>query len=171
MTNWTQIDNVPPSAELLGYGVDFGKGGSDPTTTIAIHYYDGKVYLDEVIWESQLRDSVHVAKMKAQSVNNRLPMFCDNSEPSKIRELQLGGFPMAEGKKKETIEYGINLMMEKDIVITSRSTKLISEFRKWRYDKNGIPIDDYNHGIDAVRYFFVGKWGVNAKQKIKYKRR
>ena len=51
----------------------------------------------------------------------------------------------------------------------SRSLNLISEFRKWKYDDDGDPIDDFNHGIDAVRYVYVGLWGARSSKKITYK--
>ena len=171
LQNWKQVNSIPAGAELLGYGVDFGKGGQDPTTTIAIYYWNGEIYLDELVWQSQLRDSEHIVMLKGLGCKTDLPMYCDNTEPSKIKELQLGGFKKAEGKKKETIDYGIGLMQERPINITSRSLNLIKEFRKWKYDDDGAPIDDFNHGIDAVRYFYVGKWGVNKVVPIRYKSR
>lgn len=169
ITNWDQVNAIPANATLLGYGTDFGKGGQDPTTTIAVYWFDGEVYLDEVVWQSQLRDSEHIAALKKAGASVKVDMFCDNSEPTKIKELQLGGFKQAQGGKKETIDYGIGLMQEYRINVTSRSLNLIGELRKWKYDDNGAPIDDFNHGIDAVRYFFVGKWGANVKKRISYK--
>lgn len=170
LQNWKQVDGIPPGAELLGYGGDFGKGGADPTTTTAIYYYDGVVYLDEVVYQSALLNSEHVALLKAAGVNPKLEMFCDNSEPSKIKELVLSGFN-AIGGKKETIDYGIEKMQEATLAVTSKSLNLISELRKWKWDdkKAGKPIDAYNHAIDGIRYFFVGKWGANASQKMRYK--
>ena len=45
------------------------------------------------------------------------------------------------------------------MLVTSESINLIKELRNyiWDKDKNGAklnkPIDDWNHGIDAIRYF------------------
>ena len=167
--NWKQVDNVPADAELVGYGTDFGKGGADPTTTIAVYHYDGEIYLDEIVWQTQLRDSEHLRLLRLANARTDVPMFCDNSEPSKIRELVLGGYKKAIGGKKETIDYGIGLMQEKPINVTSRSLNLIPELRKWKYDDDGDPIDDFNHGIDAVRYVYVGLWGSRSSKKITYK--
>ena len=172
LQNWKTVDTIPPGAVLLGYGVDFGKGGADPTTTVAIYYFDGIVYLDEVVYQSALLTSDHVKLLKAAGVDPRLPMYCDNAEPSKILELQNAGFK-ASGPKKETITYGIEKMQEATIRVTSRSLNLIKELRKWKWsdrDKS-VPIDAFNHCIDAVRYFFVGKWGVNSTGQVTYNRR
>lgn len=49
------------------------------------------------------------------------------------------------------------------IFVTERSYNLRTEFRKyvWDTDKDGNyinqPIDKYNHGIDAVRYYVLGQ--------------
>ena len=55
--------------------------------------------------------------------------------------------------------YGIDLMQEQSYLVTSNSLNLISEFRKYAWDKDkktneilNKPIDDFNHAIDAVRY-------------------
>ena len=169
LQNWRQVDSIPPAAELLGYGVDFGKGGGDPTTTVAIYYYDGIIYLDEIIYQSALLNSEHIALLKANGVNPKLPMYCDNSEPSKIKELVNAGFN-ASGPKKETITYGIEKMQEATLRVTSRSLNLIEELRKWKW-LGDAPIDAFNHCIDGVRYFFIGKWGANATGKVTYNRR
>ena len=173
LRDWSHIEAVPPGAVLLGYGSDFGKGGADPTTTIAFYYFDGEIIWDEVVWQSQLRDSQHIQLMRQAGVDPRQPNFCDNSEPSKILELQLGGYRQAQGLKKETIDYGISLIHDRGAFrVTARSLHLTEELRKWRYsDKDGTPIDAYNHGLDAARYFYVGKYGAAAPKKITYRAR
>ncbi len=155
LTDWEQVNTIPPDATLLGYGVDFGKGGSDPTTTTAVYYYDGLMYWDEVIYQAELLDEHHARKLKEAGVSTAHIIACDNSEPTKIRELTRRGFPKAFGPKKETIEYGVGLLQRFPIRVTSRSLNIITELRRWKRDKDGAPIDDYNHAIDGVRYLYV----------------
>jgi phage terminase large subunit len=58
---------------------------------------------------------------------------------------------------------GIDKMQEMNIFVTSRSSNLLKEFRKyvWDKDKDGnyinVPIDAWNHGIDASRYYVLGR--------------
>ena len=65
-------------------------------------------------------------------------------------------------KGKDSINHGIDILQQHDILITSRSVNLIKEFRNytWDTDKAGNklnkPIDAYNHGIDALRYAVEG---------------
>lgn len=161
------IDNIPAGAELLGYGTDFGKGGADPTTTVAFYYYDGAIIWDEIVYQSRLRDSEHIDLLKKAGVNSNLYNYCDNSEPSKIKELQIGGFKNSKGLKKETIDYGVNLINERPLKVSRRSKHIIEELGSYIYGDNGKPIDDFNHTIDAARYFYVGKFGVlNQKPAI-----
>lgn len=169
LTDWEQVERVPAAATLLGYGVDFGKGGSDPTTTLAIYYYNGLMYWDELVYQPELLNSAHAQKLKAAGVSKKHVMACDNSEPSKIRELQLWGFPKAFGPKKETIEYGIDLLNRFPIRVTSRSLNTINELRKWKRDKNGDPIDDYNHAIDGARYLYTVLMSAQKGQRPKKK--
>lgn len=164
------VDHIPLEAELLGFGTDFGKGGQDPTTTTAYWYYDGIVYWDELVYQSDLRDSEHARKLKNSGLDLRKPNFCDNSEPSKIKELKINGVIGAQGQKKETIDYGIGLIQENPFRVTSRSLHIIEELRKYKRDNDGYPIDAYNHCLDNARYFYVGKFGANAKKKISYRK-
>ena len=67
------------------------------------------------------------------------------------------------GKGKDSINYGIQLMQEFEILVTKRSTNLINELQRymWRKEKDGqstnVPIDAFNHCIDAARYACVMK--------------
>lgn len=168
--NYQVVESIPLGAELLGFGSDFGKGGADPTTTTAYYSYDGFIYWDEIVYQSQLRDSEHIRLLKQTGLDLKKDNFCDNSEPSKIRELQIAGIS-AKGLKKETIDYGIGLIQDRPFKVTSRSLNLIKELRQYKYDtKDGKPIDGFNHCLDNARYFYVAKFGVNTKVKISYKR-
>ena len=170
INNYEVVDNIPIDAELLGFGTDFGKGGADPTTTTAYWYYDGFIYWDEIVYQSQLRDSQHIALLKSTGLDLKKPNYCDNSEPSKIKELQLAGIA-AEGPKKETIDYGIGLIQDRPFRVTSRSRNIIKELRQYKYDDDGKPIDDFNHCIDNARYFYVAKFGAKeVKKKVTYRR-
>lgn len=165
LTDWETVNAIPPEAVLLGYGTDFGKGGDDPTTTTAVYYYDGLMYWDNLIYQSELLDHQHARKLKEANVSPIHINACDNSEPSKIRELTRRGFPKSVGFKKETIEYGIGLLQRYPFRVTSRSVHAIEELGKWKYDKHGDPIDKWNHIIDGVRYLYVALLSVSQQPK------
>ena len=65
-------------------------------------------------------------------------------------------------------------MQEQEYLLTSHSTNVINEFRKYAWDKDkrtgetlNKPIDDYNHAIDAIRYHEMETVGL-GKSKGKY---
>ena len=78
----------------------------------------------------------------------------DNSEPRLLSELKTKGINLIPTiKKKGSILAGISLMQDHQIIIDNGSVNLIREFNNYTWKLSGaIPIDKFNHGIDASRY-------------------
>ena len=78
----------------------------------------------------------------------------DNSEPRLLSELKSKGINLIPTiKRKGSILAGISLMQDHQIIIDNDSVNLIREFNNYTWKLNGaIPIDKFNHGIDASRY-------------------
>jgi len=155
-SNYQIIDSVPSDARLLGYGLDFGFT-NDPTTIIAVWYMDGRYIADEICYLTGLtnQDISRILLGEPRSI-----VICDSAEPKSIRELQLRGLVVKGANKgKGSVNYGIDLIKSEPFSVTKRSTNLIKELRnyQWKVDKEGksmnVPIDIFNHGIDALRYF------------------
>lgn len=152
--NYEIINNIPEDAKLIGVGVDFGYT-NDPTAIVEVYKYNNKRILNEICYEKNLTNS-----QIAKRLSNRIPTYCDSAEPKSIKELRLNGIN-AKGVTKgaDSIRFGINTMQEQSYLVTAKSLNLINEFRKysWKKDKRtnetlNVPIDDFNHAIDAVRY-------------------
>jgi phage terminase large subunit len=86
-------------------------------------------------------------------------VYADSAEPKSIAELNSYGhnvLPVTKGR--DSIVYGLNLINQNKVYVTSRSKNLINELQNyiWMVDKQGNklnkPIDAYNHAIDAMRY-------------------
>ena len=62
-------------------------------------------------------------------------------------------------KGPDSIRAGIIKMLEYTLVITPESTNLRKEFNNycWSDKKSNTPIDDFNHLIDAARYYISYK--------------
>tara|TARA_R110002153_G_C13276009_1_gene493688 strand:+ start:539 stop:1696 length:1158 start_codon:yes stop_codon:yes gene_type:complete len=155
ITEWQEIE-LPKEARLLSYGMDFGYT-NDPTTLIALYKYNNAYIFDEVIYQKKLLNSDISDLLKANEVTDII--YADNAEPKSIAELKNYGhtvLPCIKGK--DSIVYGINLINQNEIYITSRSKNLIKELQSyiWIVDKEGNkvnkPIDAFNHCIDAARY-------------------
>jgi phage terminase large subunit len=155
ITEWQEIE-LPKEARMLSYGMDFGYT-NDPTTLIALYKYNNAYIFDEVIYQKKLLNSDISDLLKANEVTDII--YADNAEPKSIAELKNYGhtvLPCIKGK--DSIVYGINLINQNEIYITSRSKNLINELQSyiWIVDKEGNkvnkPIDAFNHCIDAARY-------------------
>ena len=153
-TNWTQIDQIPTDARLIGYGLDFGYS-NDPTAIVEVYKWNGKRILNEICYQKGLSNA-----QIAKHITTKMPCYCDSAEPKSIAELKMYGVNAIPTQKgADSITYGIQLMQQQEYLVTSKSVNLISEFRKYAWDKDrrtgetlNKPIDDYNHAIDALRY-------------------
>jgi phage terminase large subunit len=152
--NWTTINQIPEDARLIGLGLDFGYS-NDPTAVVEVYKYNDQRIINETLYQKGLSNS-QIAKYLPKNI----PIYCDSAEPKSIAELKLYGlkaYPVTKGA--DSVNYGIQLMQENNYLITSHSTNLINELRKYAWDKDkrtgetlNKPIDDFNHAIDAFRY-------------------
>ncbi|PWB24651.1 PBSX family phage terminase large subunit [Flavobacterium sp. HTF] len=176
ITDWTEVDSVPVNAELLGSGLDFGFT-NDPTALVSVYRYNGEVIIDEVVYQKGLLNSQLVSLIKSSTAKNAV-IYADSAEPKSIAELKYYGLtvlPVIKGK--DSIHYGLQLIQEQPLRVTSRSVNLIKELQNytWLKDKEGnstsIPIDTYNHIIDALRYFFLMKFSKKSTHfNLRWKR-
>lgn len=83
----------------------------------------------------------------------------DSAEPKSIDELKsLGIRARGAAKGKDSIKNGIQWIQEYEIIIHPRCVNFLTEISNytWSEDKFGtklnVPIDDFNHLMDAMRY-------------------
>jgi phage terminase large subunit len=152
---WQEI-NLPTEARLLCYGMDWGYS-NDPTSLIAMYKYNDAYIFDELIYQKGLLNSDISDLLKTNAVKDIV--YADSAEPKSIAELNSYGhnvLPVTKGR--DSIVYGLNLINQNKVYVTSRSKNLINELQNyiWMVDKQGNklnkPIDAYNHAIDAMRY-------------------
>jgi len=153
--NWKIIEEIPLGAKYVLTGLDFGFT-NDPTAVIDKYVINNTPIYDEVLYEKQLTNS-QIAK---RLTDKKRFIVADSAEPKSIAELSYLGLPIVGAKKgTDSVLFGIQTMQNYDVFyVTARSFNLISELRKyrWQTDRLGnnlnVPIDDFNHGIDAIRY-------------------
>jgi phage terminase large subunit len=153
--NFNMVDSMAEAAS--SFGMDFGFS-NDPTTLIDVRINDGQLWLDQVLYRTEMTNQDIIRFLKSENIG-RKEIVADSAEPKSIREIELAGFNIVPAVKGEdSIRTGIDLMKQYPINITKRSVDLIKEFRnyKWATDKNGNtlnkPVDMFNHCIDAARY-------------------
>lgn len=158
-TGWQIIDDIPHEARLERYGLDFGYS-NDPSSIVAVYYYNGGYILDEITYQKGLSNKQIADILK--NLPNAL-VIADSAEPKSIDEIKSYGInilPVVKGN--DSVVQGIQYIKDQRISITKRSVNGIKEYRNylWKTDKDGriinIPIDMFNHFLDATRYSFDG---------------
>lgn len=160
-SNWNEIDRVPDNASLIGAGLDFGFT-NDPSTMVAVYKIDDRIILDEIFYQKGLTNSDIANLIKSSQLNT--VVYADSAEPKSIAEISKYGIKIVPAQKgKDSINFGISILQEYDILVTKRSYNLKDELVKYQWMKNkegqsmNIPIDAFNHTIDAIRYLAIMK--------------
>lgn len=161
-TNWT-VEDLSDRIETfdnLRDGQDFGYS-SDPAAYIKSHY-DPKhkvIYVIDEMYQTGL-DNEALADILKPMIAHR-GLLCDSAEPKSIDELKKYGINARSGLKgPDSIRHGIQWLQKHKIIVDGRCVNLINELGQyhWKKDKYGesmpVPVDKYNHGIDALRYAF-----------------
>jgi phage terminase large subunit len=152
-TNW-HIGDFDNSLDF-GYGLDFGYSvDPDALTRVAIDKDKKIIYLSEEIYQNGL--STTQLSQKLERCLSK-PIVADSAEPRLINDLRLkrpGINIIAAVKGPDSIRSGIKLMQDYTIIISSTSINIIKEFNNyvWNDKKSGVPVDNYNHAIDGIRY-------------------
>jgi len=154
-TNWSfgEFDSTLP----YGYGLDFGyHPNPDAMIKTAIDEKRKKIYLDECLYKTgqstvDLEDSVRDSIEKENDL-----IVADCADPRMISELE-NIFNIIAVKKDGTVSEWIKTLLGYELIVTERSYNLIKELGNyiWSDKKAGIPIDAFNHLIDAFRYYFM----------------
>lgn len=154
--NWKIIDNIPAEARYKSTGLDFGFT-NDPTAAIDKYEWDGQPIYDEILYQTGMVNP-EIAKVLKQDIKRIV--IADSADPKSIKEISNYGVIIKGAEKgKDSVNFGIQTIQKYDMFyVTARSLNLINELRKYSWDKDkqgktlNVPIDMYNHGIDAIRY-------------------
>lgn len=175
--DFTIIPEMPKDLKREGYCLDFGYT-VDPTALIHCGIKGGRnLYVDELIYERGLTNPDISEEMKAHYLQKTLEIIADSAEPKSIDELKaLGWFVIPSKKGPDSIRKGINTLKSYNLFVTARSVNVIKELRKYKWKVNsngeqlGVPIDKWNHALDAIRYYALRNLSLFPKpQKRKVK--
>ena len=152
------VKEFPKWCKKVAVGLDFGYT-HDPSAAVMCGMIDDNLYIDEICYRTGMLSSDLVKELRRFG---DLKVFSDSADPRLIQEIHNGGikiYPVEKGAG--SIIAGIDKMKSLNIFVTERSFNLRKEFRNyvWDKDKDGNyinqPIDAWNHGIDAVRYYIL----------------
>lgn len=162
--NFDVIDEVPDKAELIGLGMDFGFT-NDPTTVIKVFRFNGEIIVKEIVYETNLTNSDIIRKLTGLGVTRQMRIIADSAEPKSIEDLSRAGFNIQGANKgADSVRASIDTLKQFKINITRDSVNTIKEFRnyKWVEGKANVPVDFYNHSIDAIRYVALNLFNKNV---------
>lgn len=154
-TSWKIVAELPNKGEIF-YGLDFGY--TAPTAMVKVEYYEGQLYVEEIIYQTKLTVGDIVDKLKAVNLINSVVIYCDAAEPKSIEELYRAGYNAKPAEKD--VWGGIMKVKSYNLNVTNNSHNLKRELQsyKWMIDKNGNmvsdekPVKENDHLLDAMRY-------------------
>jgi phage terminase large subunit len=144
-------DSLPYS-----FGMDFGYNHPDTMVKCAFDHKKRIIYADEKFYKSG--NSYEDLKQLVMSNAKRTDLItADCAEARMVGELSKLFNINPVNKKTMTVSEGLKIMQGYEIVITETSKNLEKELRNylWNDKKAGIPIDAFNHIIDAMRYAWM----------------
>ena len=150
-TNW-KFGEFNPHNLPTSFGLDFGFSiDPDSLSEVAIDKDNKRIYVKEHLYQNGLRME-ELAKICLDKAGNKL-IIADSAENRLIVDLRHKGLNI-EPIKKGTIESGITMMLDYDIIVEQNSSNIAKELNNYAYLNKGskLYIDDFNHAIDAIRY-------------------
>lgn len=157
---WDEVtpNQVPAGRE--SFGMDFGFT-IDPSTVVRAVLHGDDLYLQELFYQTHV--STFMLGEAIKSIEDggliRKAIWADSADPRSISELQKMGLIVVPARKShDSIRAGIDWIKSKRLHIVSPSPNLKAELYEYRYltSRDGkvfpVPVDDFNHAIDAARY-------------------
>jgi len=150
---------APPSERDIDYycyGLDFG--WTNPTALVRIMLVDNEIYIQGLLYESELKTEHLVLKLKGLIFDKNSDIICD-IDNDKIRTLRDAGFNCkAADKGKGSVLAGINKMRQYKLHLVNTDANLVHEFENYENCTNAQgdileePIKMNDHYVDAARY-------------------
>lgn len=136
-----------------GYGLDFGSNDPDAFIKCAVNEKLKKIYVQEKIYKSNNNTDDLISLLRSNYDNGRL-IIADSAGKRTIDDIKAKGFNIRAVEKPPIID-SIKLMQGYEIIVSPDSKHIIDEIMSyiWLEKKSGLPIDKYNHALDAIRYY------------------
>ena len=162
--NWKEeafdIDEVRSRPGIISaFGLDFGYT-NDPSTLFCglLDQNAKQLFVFDEMYEKGLSNKRIAETIQAMGYGKER-ITADSAEPKSIDELRsLGLRVKGAAKGKDSIKNGIQWLQDLEIIIHPKCVNFITEISNytWDQDKFGtklnVPIDDFNHLMDAMRY-------------------
>jgi phage terminase large subunit len=154
------------------FGLDFGYT-NDPSTLFCglLDLERKQLFVFDEMYEKGLSNKRIAERITAMGYSKER-ITADSAEPKSIDELKgLGIRANGAAKGKDSIQNGIQWIQDLEIIIHPRCVNFLTEISNYTWDtdkfgvKLNVPIDDFNHLMDAMRYA-LEKYIRNNKPKL-----
>lgn len=162
--NWKEerfdIDTIRSQPGIVSaFGLDFGYT-NDPSTLFCglLDQKEKRLFVFDEMYEKGMSNK-RIAETVRDMGYGKERITADSAEPKSIDELKsLGLRVKGAAKGKDSIKNGIQWIQDLEIIIHPRCVNFITEISNYTWDtdkfgnKLNVPIDDFNHLMDAMRY-------------------
>lgn len=162
--NWKEerfdIDTIRSKPGVVSaFGLDFGYT-NDPSTLFCglLDQKEKRLFVFDEMYEKGLSNK-RIAETVQSMGYGKEHITADSAEPKSIDELKsLGLRVKGAAKGKDSIANGIQWIQDLEIIIHPRCVNFLTEISNYTWDtdkfgnKLNVPIDDFNHLMDAMRY-------------------
>lgn len=140
------------------FNLDFGF--TDPNAFVCelVDNTNMKIYVFDEWYKTGVTNKIIADAIKEMGYGNQR-IICDSAEPKSIAELQELGIKAEPSRKgKDSVNHGIQLIQNYEIVVHPRCTEFRKEISNycWAKDKDGKATDkpdhEFSHGMDSMRY-------------------
>lgn len=157
---------------LSAFGLDFGYT-NDPSTLFCglLDLKRKQLFVFDEMYEKGLSNRRIADKVTSMGYSKER-ITADSAEPKSIDELKgMGLRVQGAAKGKDSIQNGIQWIQDLEIIVHPRCVNFLTEISNYTWDtdrfgvKLNVPIDDFNHLMDAMRYA-LEKYIKNNKPKL-----
>ncbi len=140
------------------FNLDFGF--TDPNAFVCemVDNVNMKIYVFDEWYRSGVTNKIIAQQIKDMGYGGQI-IVCDSAEPKSIAELREEGINAEPSRKgKDSINHGIQLIQNYEIIIHPKCTEFRKEIKNycWEKDKSGKltnkPDHEFSHGMDSMRY-------------------
>lgn len=140
-------------------GLDFGYTNDETASPIMfLDLENKKLYIWDELYKTGLSNKKIYEELSSMGYSKE-KFTGDSAEPKSIDELKSLGLRIKGAKKgKDSINNGIQWIQDLEIIIHPRCVNFLTEISNYTWDKDkfgkklNVPIDDFNHLMDAMRY-------------------
>ena len=140
------------------FNLDFGF--TDPNAFVCeiVDEREKRIYIFDEWYRSGVTNRIIAKAIKEKGYGGQR-IICDCAEPKSIAELQDEGIRAeASLKGKDSVQHGIQLIQNYEIIVHPRCTEFYKEIENycWEKDRDGRMTDkpdhEFSHGMDSMRY-------------------